>query len=361
MKIVTLKSLLMSIADLGGVQYDRQLSPAQVAMLTRLASEHLTAAWQEYPWPELCSTDRYYLWPDEFGPLTGQNPGDVVRLTRGETTTYWQRVNTDLVGSTALGATVGASAEWGTGQAILLPTATASIVQVNDQLTRAASITYYRVTQVIAGTTNTTIVLETDETFSSGINFSLPSPAATTSTAFEPADIESYITLTSTIGEVLEAWDADPLKGTGASRIPYRLEGDKIRIPHACVEAWLETKDAPPTLNPTTWAATESATVGMVRYYETSETGNCYLCIKAKTGNAGNAAPLADAETWQLVQIPALLAPIVKYAASADRLRADGKESTAIARERNADAALERAMNSVNSHQHQNARYNVAA
>ena len=95
------------IADLAGVEYERQLSPAQIGMLIRLTNQHLASAWTDFPWPELTSTAPYYMWPNAWDPSAALTQGTVVRLTRGGATAYYKRKTPKASGygaSYALGA-----------------------------------------------------------------------------------------------------------------------------------------------------------------------------------------------------------------------------------------------------------------
>ena len=369
MKALKLSSILASVAQLTGVS-SRQISPEQHIAMVVAVSEGLKNIWNEYPWPELCDTQPYYLWPNEWDTTAALISGATVRLTRGETTSYFTRLKpkdaaTLSAAAWALGAVV-SSSTWGVAayRAILLPAVTSASVKVNDRLAVNAGtyITgHYRVMQIIEGTTNRTIVIDTGGSgISNGTLMVLPYyPGATeVSTEWTSAVMDTYITLPATIGKVLDAWDADPnLPDSYASRIDYELEGDKVRVPQDVPCVWLQTHAVELELDGTYWLATESATVGMVRYSGTA--GDCYKCIVALTGSGANPAPESDATHWTRVQIPALLAPATKYLASADLLRADGKETTALAREAKATNELQRALQSVNEHQHQTARWGV--
>lgn len=354
MKSIKLSIILTAVAQLAGVS-SRQISPEQHAAMVVAVSEALKTVWNEYPWPELCSTAGYYLWPDKYVAIAGKaySAGAIVRF--GDA--YWRvrRPISDV--ATVLGdadAGVIASITSGTGHHAIKFTTTANL-KVGDYIYKPDTTATTEVLEVLD---NDEYIVAEKWTYTTGNTVLRAMRPEEMTSYFEAAVIDTYIPMPTTAGKVVNAWDSDPnITGSYASSIPFELAGDIVRIPAGIPRAWLETVASEVELDGTYWVATESATVGMVRY--SAAGGDCFKCIQAKAGNAANARPEADSAYWERVQIPAPLAPPTKYLASAELLRADGKETTALARERRAEDMLESALQSVNGHQHQTARFRV--
>jgi hypothetical protein len=281
-RAVPLKSLLESIADLAGVQYGTQLSPAQGASLIRLAKEQLAAVWEELPWPDTVRTE-----------------ARVVGL------------------------------EWVAG----VERTEGDIVVFGD--------TYYTALEDIAA------LDDTDD-------------PATATTLWEASAVPFARTLElaesgkTVMGRVFVIWDADPALGR-ACELDFALLSDVIQLGQdAPARVWVEFQLAPPALDPTPWSASENAAAGAVRYYESGVHGDCYLALETT-----DATPPPQSAKWERIEIPAVLAPTVKYHASADWLRADGKEETAALRDRKGLEAKDRALQSVATHQRQTRRFRV--
>jgi hypothetical protein len=81
MKTIPLSTILTAVAQLAGVS-SRQISPEQHAAMVVAVSEALKTVWNEYPWPELCSTAGYYLWPDKYVAILTKaySAGNIVRF-----------------------------------------------------------------------------------------------------------------------------------------------------------------------------------------------------------------------------------------------------------------------------------------
>jgi hypothetical protein len=152
---------------------------------------------------------------------------------------------------------------------------------------------------------------------------------------------------------VFAVYSEDPDTVANPEELPFELMGGVIRLdPDAVGRVWVEFQIVPPALNASVWTNAQAVVVGDVRYYETGNYGDCYEVLTAHNSEV----PVGSAK-WRKVEVPASIASAVKYLASADLLRADGKEDTARAREGKAQEALERAMSSFNNHQHQGARW----
>lgn len=355
MKSIKLSIILTAVAQLAGVS-SRQISPEQHAAMVVAVSEALKTVWNEYPWPELCSTAGYYLWPDKYVAASSREyaAGAIVRF--GES--YW-RVRKPIADAQA---DVG-EVTVGTVAGVNNPATNYFAIGFNGTPDAQVGDIFYNPADG-AQTTELLEILDSEYIVATAWSLGAGSVLkravrpAESAAYFETAVIDTYIPMPATAGKVVNAWDSDPnITGSYASSILFELAGDKVRIPAGIPRAWLETVAAEVELDGTYWVATESATVGMVRY--SAAGGDCFKCIQAKEGNAANARPEADSAYWERVQIPALLAPPTKYLASAELLRADGKETTALARERRAEDMLESALQSVNGHQHQTARFRV--
>ncbi len=353
MNATPLKTILASVAQLAGVS-SRQISPEQQSAMVVAVSEALRMVWDEYPWPELCATTGYYLWPDKYNPASNVTfaAGKIVRF--GES--FWEvrkpigDAYADVGVETA--GTVSGVQNPATGYYAFSFNATPDL-QEGDIIYNPADST--ETTEIIEVIDDTYIVADDMGITTSDVVERALRPGESTD-YFAAAVFDTYVTMPTGISKIHEAWSDDPTTAI-AQAIPYELEGDKIRVPAGYARVWLETQTAAPTLDGTDWTATESVTVGMVRY--SSSGGDCFKCIANKAGNASNNPPETDTATWTRIQIPALLATAVRFYASADLLRADGKETTAIARENRGYAALESALQGVNNHQHQTRRFRV--
>jgi hypothetical protein len=358
MRTIPLRSLLLDIADLAGVEYERQLSPAQIGMLIRLTNQHLASAWTDFPWPELTSTAPYYMWPNAWDPSAALTQGTVVRMTRGGATAYYKRKTPKASGygaGYALGSTTAAAA-YGAYRIYTFATAGMAAIPAAGDVIVIGGGTNGTVIEVLTSGTNTQLVVSSATSAGASIAFTLPYYPGDTNvaSAWEIASFDYYVTIPETVSQVLNCWNADPATDTYAAILDFELESDKCRIATRVPQVWLQTLSAPSVLSGVLFDASEAVTVGMIRYHDA--TGDCWIGISA---TAGVPNPSEYASVWMRVPVPALLAPIVKYMASADRLRADGKESTALARE--SAAARERAklFENINHHQHQAGRFRV--
>lgn len=282
MRAITLKSLLESIADLAGVQYGTQLSPAQGAAMIRLAKEQLAAAWEVLPWPDTVRTEKRVVGLEWVAGVE-RTEGDIVVF---EDTYY---------------------------------TALEDIAAIDDNDDPATATTLWEASAVpFARTLDLAAAGET------------------------------------VMARVFVVWDADPALGR-ACELNFVLLADAIQLGQdAPARVWVEFQIEPPALDPTPWSASENAAAGSVRYYESGAQGDCYLALETT-----DATPPPQSNKWERIEIPAALAQTVKYHASADWLRADGKEETAALRERKAMEAQDRALQSLATHQRQTRRFRV--
>ena len=362
MRTTRLKDILLAVADLSGVQYDRQLSPAQLAAMIRVTGEALSKVWTSYPWPELATTARYFMSPALWVPNAAYEIDTVVRVLREDVPAYFRKLTPKAAGfpaSYSLG-TNATQSSYGSGQTNhpVLTSGMAATPVVGDIVEVGGAA--YTLTAVLDQSPYTGLVFGAAGT-GTPINLPYPLDDALNAADWETADFTHYVELADTIGIVVDAYDSDPGTAPYASRVDYRLAGRRVYVGSDVPEVWLETIAAEPMLDATPWSETETSVAGMVRYYEGTISnvayGDCYKCIVGQAPQI-NPPPINTA-AWTKIEIPALFAAPVKYYASADRLRADGKESTAIQRDRKGDSDLDDAMNTVHNLQHQAARFAV--
>lgn len=400
MKTLPLRDVLIAVADLGGVQYDRQLSPAQQGQCIRFVNSALANIWEDFQWPELSDVREHYFWPPAYDPHVANNAGDIVRWQLDGATYYVRFVKPTPENLDARDALIAAVSRdtptyatavvqevvpWGSKKAIMFTTALKKGSLLAGDLIFVPNpewnshVGYYHQAQTVAVQT---MIADSGRagavvddyavtiTGNPAYDFVLRAgrPVGETnenmeiSTMCEPANFDRYIPLPSWADAVLNAWDVDPhAEDARGGDVKYDLSDGKVRFPGRAdlTSAWLELRRKCPRFSALPWEPAAAAVVGMVRFYETEETGDCYICIAARDGDAGNPVPSADAAHWELLPFPALFAEFVRYAASADVLRAGGKDDTATLRDRKAEEARERALNGVNNLQNQTARPRV--
>jgi hypothetical protein len=353
MNAIPLKTILGSVAQLAGVS-SRQISPEQQSAMVVAVSEALRLVWEEYPWPDTMTTLEAWLWPTAYNPASGTTytAGTIVRF--GES--FWEVTKPFTDPDATIGdATVGviSAIDVLTANFRVVTFTTAPDAEEGDIIYKPGDPTATTTVLAVDGKTITVAETWTLAVSNSVLRAIRPEE---NDEYFKAAVFDTYTTASASTYKVHEVYGADPRIGV-APRLDYELEGDKIRVPEGYARVWMEAQSTPPVLDGTEWTATESVTAGMVRYSTTG--GDCFKCIANKAGNVANTAPETDTATWTRIQIPALFATAVRYYASADLLRADGKETTAIARENKGNAALESALQGVNNHQHQTRRYRV--
>lgn len=426
---VRLKDVLLAVADLGGLTYDRQLTPEQLASIVRMSREHLLAVQEEYQWPDLTDVEERHYRPAWNSAETYAAGDEVWRETDDGTETadvYYRATeastDNDPAGDGVLtpsasviddptGAITGTATtrdEDDTGPfTITLSNVPAGVtyrviltgqgggtaeavttrdgVQVDDNVVAGGNtfnvddfINPGSITFTVSMLPATccqmgavTIIDVTASMVQAWEAVSGASAAQITNPTIAPLAL--YVELVddtgseiagvpaAPMGKVFKVWDSDPDTNPRAGEIDFELRGGRIRLPigMGLTSVWVEYQIPVAEIEPTPWDELETVNTGAVRYVDgalndAAEIGDCYRALEVTTGEF---PPLSD--EWEIVPFPACLAPIVKYLASAETLRAGGKEDTAQAREGKAAEALQRALQSINMHQRQSSGWSV--
>lgn len=128
------------------------------------------------------------------------------------------------------------------------------------------------------------------------------------------------------IGEIFNAWEADPRVTTRAIPAAFTLDADGAHFGlDAPLSIWLSYRIRPSLFSGELWDSTTSYEEGAVVYSSTS--GECYLA----TADSVNINPATDTNesAWVRQKLPAILAPFVKYAVTSDALDEDGQTDKA--------------------------------
>lgn len=120
------------------------------------------------------------------------------------------------------------------------------------------------------------------------------------------------------------AWDADPESDKGALRVGYQVTADGVLLSPACAldGVWLKVRRKCPDFAAEVYDVAEAYGVGRALYYE--DLGECFRVLEVTTAGDN---PVDEAEKFEQLEFPMILARAVKAGALADWQRSDGEGS----------------------------------